>query len=48
MEKGSNSNDQQNTGEVRFTSGYQDIPLHFRDRPEGRAIPDERINEKVF
>ena len=44
MEKRDNNNEQQNAGGVRFTSGYQDIPLHFRDRPEGRTIPDERIN----
>lgn len=42
MEERDNNKEKQNTEEVRFTSGYQDIPLHFRDRPDGRSVPGER------
>ena len=42
MEERDNNKEKQNTQEVRFTSGYQDIPLHFRDRPDGRSVPGER------
>lgn len=45
MEERDNNKEKQNTEEVRFTSGYQDIPLHFRDRPDGRAVPKDRTGD---
>lgn len=45
MEERDNNKEKQNTEEVRFTSGYQDIPLHFRDRPDGRSVPKDRTGD---
>ena len=41
MEERDNSEKQNKEG-IRFTSGYQDIPLHFRDRPDSSTVRKNR------